>query len=158
MNTCVFHSFQSILSYLYLGDAGGLDEAIVTDVSTRLRLRQLKPPPAAANSAQMYDVLPQLDAVAGGEEAEKVRIVDGVAQRLSEETLHPAPEIVTEKSVDLSFCQKCDLLFISKEEFLAHRSLDCTRKFTCKTCGNMFTKVQELLAHLVSCYIRSIRS
>ena len=51
--------------------------------------------------------------------------------------------------MDVSFCLKCDLLFISQEEFLTHRMLNCTRKFTCKTCGTMFSRVQSLLEHLV---------
>ncbi len=52
--------------------------------------------------------------------------------------------------MDISFCPKCNLLFISKDEFLTHRMMDCTRKFTCKTCSAMFTRVQGLMEHLVS--------
>ena len=54
-----------------------------------------------------------------------------------------------EIKMDVSFCHKCDLLFISKDEFLTHRMLNCTRKFTCQTCGTMFSRVQLLLVY---CY------
>lgn len=56
---------------------------------------------------------------------------------------------VNDVKMDVSFCHKCDLLFISKEEFLIHRQMNCTRKFSCKSCGLLFTRVQSLLEHLV---------
>ena len=49
----------------------------------------------------------------------------------------------------MSFCHKCDLLFYSQEEFISHRMLNCTKKFTCKVCGTMFAKVQTLMEHLM---------
>ena len=60
---------------------------------------------------------------------------------------HPHPK-ESQVKFDISSCHRCDLLFMSKEEFLGHRQLNCSRKFTCKTCGAMFTKVQSLLEHL----------
>ena len=53
---------------------------------------------------------------------------------------------VDEAPMDFSFCAKCGLLFISKDEYDAH---NCSKKFTCKTCGDMFARVQQLLEHLL---------
>jgi len=52
------------------------------------------------------------------------------------------------KEESLSFCHRCDLLFVSKEEYDAHKTLGCSRKFTCRICGSMFSRVQFLLDHL----------
>ena len=53
---------------------------------------------------------------------------------------------VDDAPMDFSFCAKCGLLFISKDEYDAH---NCSKKFTCKTCGDMFARVQQLLEHLL---------
>ncbi len=39
---------------------------------------------------------------------------------------------------------------MSKEEFLTHRSSQCTRRIACQTCGATFPRVQTLITHLVS--------
>ena len=41
-------------------------------------------------------------------------------------------------------------LFMSKEEFLTHRSSHCTRRIACQTCGATFPRVQSLVSHLVN--------
>ena len=51
--------------------------------------------------------------------------------------------------MDLSICPHCNMLFVSREEFLAHTKLKCSRKLTCYTCGKLFTRVQGLANHLV---------
>ena len=59
------------------------------------------------------------------------------------------PESGTEEVMDLSLCPQCNMLFVSREEFLAHTKAKCARKLTCYTCGKLFTKVQGLAQHLV---------
>lgn len=54
-----------------------------------------------------------------------------------------------DNSMDLSICAKCNLLFVSKEEFDAHTKSNCARKLNCQSCGRMFSRVQALAAHLV---------
>ena len=51
--------------------------------------------------------------------------------------------------MDLSICPQCNMLFVSREEFLAHTKAKCARKITCFTCGKLFTRVQGLATHLV---------
>lgn len=52
-------------------------------------------------------------------------------------------------SMDLSICPQCNMLFVSKEEFLAHSKVKCAKRLTCYTCGQFFTRVQGLANHLV---------
>ena len=51
--------------------------------------------------------------------------------------------------MDLSICPQCNMLFVSKEEFLAHSKVKCAKRLTCYTCGQFFTRVQGLANHLV---------
>ena len=54
-----------------------------------------------------------------------------------------------EVAMDVSICSKCNLFFMSKEEFISHRKLrTCSRKFTCQPCGSIFNRVQALITHL----------
>lgn len=52
-------------------------------------------------------------------------------------------------SMDLSICPQCNMLFVSKEEFLAHSKVKCAKRLTCYTCGKFFTRVQGLTNHLI---------
>lgn len=65
----------------------------------------------------------------------------------SDLNLKPRPG--KEVRMDISVCPKCDLLFMSKEEFLSHKSCHCARKIICQTCGATFPRVQTLLTHLI---------
>ena len=56
------------------------------------------------------------------------------------------PEI----EMDLSVCAKCNLFFVSKEEFVNHRKLRaCNKKFMCQPCGEQHNRVQDLISHLL---------
>ena len=54
-----------------------------------------------------------------------------------------------EASMNMSICPQCNMLFVSKDEFLAHSKVKCARKLTCYTCGKLFHRVQGLALHLV---------
>ena len=61
-----------------------------------------------------------------------------------------SPESLNDEfHMDLSLCPQCNMLFVSREEFLAHTKAKCARKLTCYTCGKLFTRVQGLASHLV---------
>ena len=50
----------------------------------------------------------------------------------------------------ITSCTKCNLFFMSQAEFAAHKKLRaCSRKFTCHSCGKMYTNVKLLVSHLV---------
>ena len=68
---------------------------------------------------------------------------------LNESDIKEAPETLTDEVMDLSLCPQCNMLFVSREEFLAHTKAKCARKLTCYTCGKLFTRVQGLATHLV---------
>ncbi len=130
----VEHLFQDILSFLYLGHHvnSPLNEEILNSLSAKLDLR----PYEESKASKSCLVAPS--PLAPPPFRKEVREEDDDDDDLSDAC-----------KMDVSICCKCDLLFISKEEFMAHRMIDCTRKFTCKTCGSMFTRVQALLEHLV---------
>ena len=58
-------------------------------------------------------------------------------------------DLMADEVMDLSICPQCNMLFVSREEFLAHTKAKCARKLTCYTCGKLFTRVQGLATHLV---------
>ncbi len=140
----VEHLFLDILSFLYLGRQGpALNEEVLGSLAAKLDLRPWK----KAKRMEEEEAREK-----GKSQVEKKK--RRKTSRRQEEEQKEEEEVESflgmgdDCKMDISFCRKCDLLFISKEEFLAHRMLDCTRKFTCKTCGSMFTRVQSLLEHL----------
>ena len=52
-------------------------------------------------------------------------------------------------AMNMSICPQCNMLFVSKDEFLAHTKVKCARKLTCYTCGKLFNRVQGLALHLI---------
>lgn len=126
----VEHLFEDILTFLYLGAQGpALNEEVVRSLAAKLDLRAWK------RARRSEDKKAPVQA-------------EERAKKSSTGTKESCEGFSDDCKMDISFCRKCDLLFISKEEFMAHRMVDCTRKFTCKTCGSMFTRVQSLLEHL----------
>ncbi len=138
----VEHLFHDILTFLYLGRQGvALNEEVISSLAAKLDLRPWKEAKGTEGGKfSQSSVAAMSKSVAeASKRAKKREEPDSVA---------PFFETGDNCKMDVSFCRKCDLLFISKEEFVAHRMLDCTRKFTCRTCGSMFTRVQSLLDHL----------
>ena len=68
----------------------------------------------------------------------------------------PSSKIVNSKNAEeeadlvVSSCSKCNLFFLSQAEFAAHKKLrSCSRRFTCRPCGKMYTRIQALVSHIV---------
>ena len=139
------HLFQDVVSYLYLGQK----PANATDGEMRIlgqklglksdfflsqqRSTQTQQEPAAFQLAKPVEQL------AGPKESSSTAAATATAATAASGSVDDAP-------MDFSFCAKCGLLFISKDEYDAH---NCAKKFTCKTCGDMFARVQQLLEHLL---------
>ena len=70
------------------------------------------------------------------------------AGTMSSKNVAPKSE---EIDVDVvSSCSKCNLFFMSQAEFVAHKKLrSCSRRFTCQSCGKMYTRIQPLVSHLI---------
>ncbi len=124
--------FQDIVTYLYLGQRpANIGEEEMKIAHRRLGLK--------------FDIVKSSAATADASVAVAVKsLVAGSSQGSGVVTASK-----DEIPMDFSICSKCDLLFISKEEYLAHAEHNCARKFSCKACGAMFTRVQSLLEHLV---------
>ena len=135
------HLFQDVVSYIYLGQK----PANATDGEMRILGQKL-----GLKSDFFLSQQQEQSSQIQQEPAAAFQLGKPVEQMAPKETSSAAAiasgSVVDDAPMDFSFCAKCGLLFISKDEYDAH---NCAKKFTCKTCGDMFARVQQLLEHLL---------
>ena len=142
------HLFQDVVSYLYLGQRpANAADGEMRVLGQKLGLKsdffltqqqhaQIQQEPAAFQLAKPVDQM-----AVPKETSSTVAAAAAAADAPSATSIS-----ADDAPMDFSFCAKCGLLFISKDEYDAH---NCSKKFTCKTCGDMFARVQQLLEHLL---------
>ena len=138
------HLFQDFVSYLYLGQR----PANATDVEMRILGQKLGLKSDFFLAQQQSAQIQQEPATfQPAKPAEPMALPPKEPSSSSTAAVTAAASgPVDDAPMDFSFCAKCGLLFISKDEYDAH---NCAKKFTCKTCGDMFARVQQLLEHLL---------
>jgi hypothetical protein len=142
----VEHLFQDVVTYLYLGQrpANATDDEMTT-VQKRLGIKVDQQ--ARTGEQQLCSLADILVTPAATDAVIKQPPTAFVANETA--PIEAKTEGDDEVPMDYSICHKCDLLFISKDEYLAHQEHNCAKKFTCKSCGAMFTRVQSMLEHLL---------